>query len=429
MYGTRDAALNWAEEYTATLTQLGYKRGVANPCLYYNHKTKISILVHGDDFVAVGDNKNIYHLQAELAKVYKSKSEIVGTASGEVQEVRILNRVIRRDNTGYHIEADPRHAEQIIRDLKLEGAKSTRLPGSKELMKRVSREGLVAQEEVGNEEGEDIAAIADEAVDHSEMSPTDAKLYRAVTARFNYMSTDRPDLQYCIKEAARCMASPHVCDWQLLIKMGRYLLHRPRLVTTFKWQKMPSKISAFTDSDWAGCPATRKSTSGGAIMLGEHLLKSYSRQQKVIALSSAEAETYGVVACSAETLGIQACAKDLGIELDAGIYADASAALGIIMRRGVGKVRHIRTQSLWLQEAHASKRLTFEKVDGANNPADLYTKHLCEAILSRHITFFGAHGADGRAISAPGLDSLMHYLWGHEGKDRDTSVEVNMLQS
>ena len=94
-------------------------------------------------------------------------------------------------------------------------------------------------------------------------------------------------------------------------------------------------------------------------MLGGHLLKSYSRQQKVIALSSAEAETYGIVACSAETLGIQACAKDLGIHLDAGIYADASAALGIVMRRGVGKVRHIRTQSLWLQEAHATKRLTF----------------------------------------------------------------------
>ena len=105
----------------------------------------------------------------------------------------------------------------------------------------------------------------------------------------------------------------------------------------------------------------------------------------MIALSSAEAETYGVVACSAETLGLQSCAKDLGIELGAGIYADASAAIGIIKRRGVGKVRHIRTQSLWLQEAHATRRLAFEKVDGTSNPADLLTKHLSEAVMEKHL--------------------------------------------
>ena len=83
MYGTRDAALNWAEAYTATLTELGYTRGIANPCLYYNHKTKVSILVHGDYFVGVGCSKDIYKLQAGLAKVYKSKSDVIGLDAGK----------------------------------------------------------------------------------------------------------------------------------------------------------------------------------------------------------------------------------------------------------------------------------------------------------------------------------------------------------
>ena len=134
------------------------------------------------------------------------------------------------------------------------------------------------------------------------------------------------------------MASPRECDWEVVREIGRYLMFRPRLVTSFCWQTFPTSISGYTDSDWAGCPATRKSTSGATIMLGGHLLKSYSRMQKVIALSSAEAETYGVVACSAETLGLQSCARDLGMELQAGVYADASAAFGIIKRRFVGKV-------------------------------------------------------------------------------------------
>ena len=90
------------------------------------------------------------------------------------------------------------------------------------------------------------------------------------------------------------------------------------------------------------------------IMLGKHMFKSYSKHQKVLALSSAQAETYGMVACSAELLGIQSCARDMGLVYDGTIFADASAAPGIVMRRGIGKVRHIRTQSLWLQESNQS---------------------------------------------------------------------------
>ena len=96
-------------------------------------------------------------------------------------------------------------------------------------------------------------------------------------------------------------------------------------------------------------------------MLGKHMIKSYSKHHKVLALSSAEAETYRMVACSAELLGIQSCARDMGLIYKGTIYADASAALGIVMRRGIGKVRHIRTQSWWLQEAQATKRIGFER--------------------------------------------------------------------
>ena len=56
-------------------------------------------------------------------------------------------------------------------------------------------------------------------------------------------------------------------------------------------------IDGHTDSDWGGCTKSRKTTSGAVIMLGQHMIKSYSKQQKVLALSSAEAETYGMVAC------------------------------------------------------------------------------------------------------------------------------------
>ena len=89
-------------------------------------------------------------------------------------------------------------------------------------------------------------------------------------------------------------------------------------------------MQTYSDSDYAGCVLTRRSTSGGCMMVGRHLLKSWSKQQRVVALSSAEAETYALVTASCETLGLQSCAKDLGIRLIPELFTDASAALGIV---------------------------------------------------------------------------------------------------
>ena len=67
MYGTRDAALNWALEYADTLRAAGYIQGKANPCLFQNTKIGVSIMVHGDDFVAVGPTQHLEHVKKTLS--------------------------------------------------------------------------------------------------------------------------------------------------------------------------------------------------------------------------------------------------------------------------------------------------------------------------------------------------------------------------
>ena len=152
-----------------------------------------------------------------------------------------------------------------------------------------------------------------EEVDETALGTADARLFRGVAARLNDMGLDRPDMQYAIKESARCMASPRECDWALLKKIGKYLLYRPRVVMKYPWQQRPKCIDGYTDSGWGGFNKSRKSTSGAVIMLGKHMIKSYSKQQKVLALSSAEADIYGMLAGSAELLGIQSCSRDMGL--------------------------------------------------------------------------------------------------------------------
>ena len=64
---------------------------------------------------------------------------------------------------------------------------------------------------------------------------------------------------------------------------------------------------------------------------------------------------------------------DFGVHMDPYLHVDASAAIGIAQRKGLGKLRHLDTQSLWIQDAVRSKQVVLEKVAGAENPADLMT--------------------------------------------------------
>ena len=112
---------------------------------------------------------------------------------------------------------------------------------------------------------------------------------------------------------------------------------------------------------------------------------------------------YGVVKASSECLGCQAMARDLGQDKNVKIYADASAALGIIHRKGLGKVRHIDTNTLWIQQAARSKRIEYIKVNGTLNPADALTKHLAEPVRAGHFQRLKMEFLSGRAGAAPEL--------------------------
>ena len=85
-------------------------------------------------------------------------------------------------------------------------------------------------------------------------------------------------------------------------------------------------------------------------MLGRHFLKSWSSTQKTVALSSGEAELMAAVKCSCELIGALQLDKDWGLELEGEVYVDSSAAMGVVARRGAGKLRHVRVGQLWIQE-------------------------------------------------------------------------------
>ena len=77
---------------------------------------------------------------------------------------------------------------------------------------------------------------------------------------------------------------------------------KPCLVFGYMFQE-PDSIEGYSNIGWAGCPKTRKSTSGGVLVSGQHILKTYSSTQPTVSLSSGEAEFYGAVKATGAALG------------------------------------------------------------------------------------------------------------------------------
>ena len=288
-----------------------------------------------------------------------------------------MNTVIQWTEEGIWYEPDPRHAELILRDLGLDqGSQAKVVPGEKD--------------EVGPEEEEEL----DEA---------GATLYRAVVARSIYLAQDRSDVQFAVKELSRWMSRPTVTSMQALKRFGRYLVDKPRVRTLFGYQGVVHCLDTYVDTDYAGCRRTRKSTSGGLVRLGEHTIKTWSLTQSVVTLSSGEAEFYGLVRGASVTLGTKGLMSDLGVQLQVHIHSDASAAIGIAQRRGVGKVRHIEVHQLWVQDRVGRGDIAVHKVHGEKNPADALTKYVNGGKLREHMEQVELRVTLGRHRLAPKL--------------------------
>ena len=219
--------------------------------------------MHGGDFTFLGYREHLDDIEKKMCEWYgvKVRGRLTGRP-GSPEEVTLLNRKIRWANGALEYEADDRHREVIMKDMGLqEGSNSVVGPSV-------------------HESGGDVAG--------EPMTAEEAREYRALTARANYLGTDRPDLQFATKEACRRMANPVDRDWARLKRLGRYLVGAPRLVWRFVEvdPEMAQRIDIYSDSDWAGDLDGRRSTTGGIMVIGGCAVKSWSSTQAGVALSS-----------------------------------------------------------------------------------------------------------------------------------------------
>ena len=359
LYGFRPAAAAWENHYADKLQSAKFVRGVATPVSFYNKDRDISLVVHGDDFTFVGEASSLDWIEKLMKQWFEVKVRArLGPDIGDDKEATLLGRIIRWNSWGVSCEADPKHRNMVMEALGLEeSSKSLVAPGTKE------------------DDKDDEQDFYDEADCGSK---TDT-MFRAIAAKVNYMAADMPDIQFACKEVCREMSAPTGKSWKKLKRIGRYLVGRQSVVWRYPWAEEVGGWRVYTDSDWAGNVKTRRSTSGGIILLGEHCVKSWSTTQSSPALSVCEAEYYALVEGATRALGMQTAARELGIisnDIVVDVATDSSGAKSFASRRGTGRIRHIEVKWLWLQQAVAEGKFRLRKIPGSMNPADVCTKYL-----------------------------------------------------
>ncbi|GKC09478.1 ribonuclease H-like domain-containing protein [Tanacetum coccineum] len=145
-----------------------------------------------------------------------------------------------------------------------------------------------------------------------------------------------------------------------------------------------TQLSAYTDADWAGCPVTRRSTSGYCVFLGDNLLSWSAKRQVTLSRSSAEAEYRGVVNVVAETAWIRNLLCELHTSLFTAtlVYCDNVS----VVYMSANPVQHQRTKHIeldihFVRDFVASGQVRVLHVPSRFQYADIFTNGLPSALF------------------------------------------------
>jgi len=206
----------------------------------------------------------------------------------------------------------------------------------------------------------------------------DAKIYGSCVGVLIYVAPDRMDMQRTIGQLSTKLKQPTQYDMKMLRKCAKY-----GGATAMKgvWLPRPKgdlrgtvRLTNFVDSDHAACKETRRSVSCGTIVADGCPLAGFARRQNIISLSSGESEFCAMHSVHVESLGIKRLLEWLGWRVEWVTRSDSSAARGMALRQGVGRLRHMDSRLLFTQELVRVLGLRIQQVRGTENPADLGTK-------------------------------------------------------
>eukprot|EP00435_Cladocopium_sp_Y103_P016569 s1241_g4.t1 len=388
--GQRNAALRWHQHFGQICEDAGLRAFPGAPTVMRHEdlSRRIFLNVHVDDILLVCKPEDVRWFETTIGARLTMKVDGPHEQASGSQLMYLKKRITMKEN-GILIQPNATYAPKLVSLMKVSGRRKKGLPYHATL-EAYNPEFAVEAEMLGGEQ---------------------AATFRSGLGLALYMALDRPDIQFAVKTLSSYMSRPTIKALAALKHLASYLDGTPDdgillpMTETGKtlndfWREdeliadeamIPEltgnaqfTLEAYSDSSWADCKTTRKSTSSGVICLNGALVMSVCRTQASVALSSCEAELYAANGLMVESIYLFRLCKILcGDESEVGsdmvqqrLFTDSSSALALVRRTGTGRLKHIQIKQFFLQSLLRTGVFSIFKINTKLNPGDLNTKRL-----------------------------------------------------
>ncbi|KAD2805952.1 hypothetical protein E3N88_39329 [Mikania micrantha] len=296
LYGLKQAPRAWYDTLSTFLLKNNFTRGSIDKTLFIKNvgQHKLLVQIYVDDIIFASSDLKLCDAFTELMTKNFEMS-----AMGELQF--FLGLQIKQKPDGIFIHQS-KYTKELLKKFDLQNCKPCSNPMSSTTQLDADLKG----------------------------TSVDETLYRCMIGSLMYLTASRPDIMFATCVCARFQAAPKESHLIAVKRIFRYLQGTQSLGIWYSTGHS-CKLVAFSDSDYAGCKLSRKSTSGGCQFLGNCLVSWQSKKQTSVATSTVEAEYIAAASCTSQILWLQSQLLDYGIkELKTPLLMDSASALCIV---------------------------------------------------------------------------------------------------
>ena len=349
LYCLKQAPRQWYKKFDSFMSSHGFTKCQADHCCYFKKidNNFIILFLYVDDMLVVGSNmQEIVNLKLKLSKQFEMK--VLGAAK------QILGMRIKRDtNSRTLLLSQDKYINKVLSRFNMQNAKVVSTPLGVHF--RLSKEQSPKTEE--------------------ERAYRAKVLYASAIGSLMYvMVCTRPDIAQAVGAVSRYMNNPGKLHWEAVKWILRYLRGTMSKALCFKGGDMV--LTGYVDTDLAGNVDIRRSTTGYVYTLGGTAVSWGSQLQKIVALSTTEAEYIAVTEASKEMVWLQSFLEELGKKQEDNVlYCDSQSAIHLANNPSFHSItKHIQLRYHFIRSLLEDGILKLEKISGAQNPAYMLTK-------------------------------------------------------